>query len=97
MNDGVRTAGLNKPPLILKKAHTLTSKLNPYTNAVKIFCWLLGPPFTIERSLAWFVIMIWPENEKNRNMNVPTNSPDAATIWPSKVLTRFLAAGAGTS
>jgi hypothetical protein len=78
-----RTAGLKRPPLILKKTQTLTirekpktramysstSGLNPVSDPVVELCEFLPP------TLATCV----PANAKNRNMVVPTNSPMAAT------------------
>ncbi|CRJ80298.1 hypothetical protein BN1708_000209 [Verticillium longisporum] len=85
------TAGLNRPPLMRKKIHTLTMREKP--NATEMYMstptskpvvspvvvLLSLPPesVTLDRMLATSV----PAKAKKRNMVVPTNSPIEATKW----------------
>lgn len=78
----VLTAGLNNPPLIRKKAHTFTAKLNP--NARLIYSRLLefgnceSVLFSVGGAAA---LATWvAAKAMKRNMNVPANSPRKAII-----------------
>lgn len=79
------TAGLNKPPLMRKKIQTLTISENEKTSAM--YCSTAGekpvsaPVVVLEPDAALVPIFAtWvPENAKNRNIMVPTNSPMKAT------------------
>jgi hypothetical protein len=79
------TAGLNKPPEIRKKTHTLTIKLKLKTSAM--YKRTLGenpvasPVVVFEPSLEPMLATCVPEKAKKRNMVVPTNSPTKATKW----------------
>ena len=86
------TAGLNSPPLILKNVHAFTASEKP--KAKEIYN-------TLEISV---VVVITPEllvvfaicvaaKAKNRNRNVPRNSPKTATTWPREPLGRCLRKG----
>lgn len=81
------TAGLNKPPLMRKKIHTFTIKLNP--NTTEIYSKTVGEnpvasPVVVFSSDDAFDPMLAtcvPANAKKRNIVVPTNSPTNATKW----------------
>ena len=74
------TAGLNKPPLILKNAHTFTARLKPKANEMyskfEEFgnCDSEAPSVGGAAALATCVAA----KAMNRNMNVPANSPRKA-------------------
>lgn len=67
-----RTAGLNRPPVTRKNAHTFTVRENPKDRAeYRRFDVLGGEP-----GGGMGVLDTWvPAKEKNRKRKVPTNSP----------------------
>lgn len=79
------TAGLKRPPLMRKKIHTLTMRLNP--NTTEMYSRTVGekpvasPVVVFDSSLAVEPMLATcvPANAKKRNMVVPTNSPIKAT------------------
>lgn len=75
------TAGLKRPPLILKKVQTLTARLIPKDKAIKtsldgLDARLSDCPSTARG--AELTVLV-PPNAKSKNMNVPANSLRAAT------------------
>jgi hypothetical protein len=78
LGEGILTAGLNKPPLTLKKTHTFIARLNPNTREMYNSCSRFGPEEAVavvdDRFAVWA-----PPKAKKRNKKVPTNSPNEAT------------------
>lgn len=76
----IRTAGLNKPPLMRKKTQTVTASENPkaremYINDARSMFEL---PLIFRTLFATWV----PAKAKNRKRNVPTSSPrNAISRW----------------
>jgi hypothetical protein len=68
------TAGLNKPPLIRKNIQALTIKLKPKDRAIYKVVEGLN-----ELSPGVLFAVVVPAKAKNKNMNVPMNSPTRAT------------------
>ena len=87
MINGQHTAGLNNPPLIRKKTHALTASENPkhkliYSSWAGLLPALMGAavapaPTAVDGIL--FATCV-PDNAKNKNKTVPTNSPEQATM-----------------
>jgi hypothetical protein len=82
------TAGLNKPPLIRKKTHTVTARENPKAKEMYRSTSSCGQllPFAVDEELVFAVdeesaiavgelAICVPEKAKNRKRKVPTNSP----------------------
>ena len=82
------TAGLKSPPLMRKKTHTFTMRLNPNTtltysstmgeNPVASPVVVLAASGDAEAPMLATCV---PAKAKKRNMVVPTNSPTKATKW----------------
>lgn len=81
------TAGLKSPPLMRKKIHTFTIRLNPKT--MEMYSSTVGekpvasPVVVFESELAADPMLATcvPAKAKKRNIVVPTNSPMKATKW----------------
>lgn len=72
------TAGLNSPPLILKKTQTLIAKLKPNTSAI-YNSWVSCGPWPFGLGFVCKAAVCVPPNAKKRKRKVPTNSPRKAT------------------
>ncbi len=73
------TAGLNKPPLILKKTQTFIARLKPKTKEMYVSCVRFGPVL-VEPCVPRLAICV-PPKAKKRKKKVPMNSPREATKW----------------
>lgn len=76
----------HQPPLIRKKTQTLTAKLNPKASEIYSNTGIFGTPGSDPSGLtaapaAAVLATCVAVNAKNRNMNVPMNSPTMATKW----------------
>ena len=72
------TAGLNRPPVILKKTQALTASENPKDREIYNKAEVFGACVIEPSVLLLFVAALatWvPLKAKKRNRNVPTNSP----------------------
>ena len=90
------TAGLNKPPLMRKNTQTLTARLKPndrlmYSNTDALA--LNGPVVGFAAAIKFATCV--PAKAKNKNRNVPTNSPRKATSSLRIFCGRKCAAGNG--
>jgi hypothetical protein len=70
---------LKSPPLIRKKTQTLTQRLKPKASAIYSKTLALGSP--AGASAAIMLAICVAANAKNKNRNVPTNSPRKAMKW----------------
>ena len=87
------TAGLNKPPLTRKKIHILIASERPNANEMYRRVARLGASESFGTVLATCVA----EKAKNRNKNVPMNSPSMDTIWRRSLLESHLTSGGRVS
>lgn len=69
------TAGLNRPPLIRKKVHALTARLNPKHKLINIsFDGLDARLGETPSSCGAELTVLVPPKANSKNMNVPENS-----------------------
>lgn len=77
------TAGLNKPPLILKKTQALTAREKPKHKLMYSNCAGFEPWAIVVDSAPWvWELATWvPVKAKKRKRKVPANSPAIAMKW----------------
>jgi hypothetical protein len=76
---GQRTAGLKRPPLILKNTQAFTIRLNPNEN--EIYKSVPGLDLVVDPVVMLSMFATWaPPKARKRNIVVPINSPRTATI-----------------
>lgn len=83
------TAGLKRPPLILKKTQALTARDIPKQRAMYSNLAGLAARSEAFAPTGGAVLTVFvPPKANRRNKNVPTNSPAQATMWPLNFLGR---------